>query len=1036
MELRVLGPLRVLGEGGRRIRIASSAQRRLLSRLAVDAGSIVRTAVLEDDLGLTPNALRTSISRLRLVIGADHLLTSPPGYELVPARIDAAEFETHLARARAAPAVDARSAIESALELWSGDAFADDAHEPWAEAEAARLTELHAGAVEDLVALLLDAGETSLALATLEPHLATHPFRDRPQLLHLRGLVDAGRRIDALRAYQAHRRRLVEEIGTEPSPELVALDRAIASGGPLEWSGWTKRGPTDRRAPALPTPLSSFIGRRNELAAVAPLLRAHRLVTLTGGGGCGKTRLALELAASCAATHPGGAWWIELSQLVDAAHLADQVALAAGIAPWAGGDVVSALGARIGGHGPALVVLDNAEHVIGPVAALVEQLITSTPDVHVLATSREPLGLAGEMVWRVPPLSAAGPAAERGDLEASDSARLFFERARAARPGLVIGEVDVAHVVAICDGLDGLPLALELAAAQARTLPLDRVASGVDDALRWLSRATHSPLARHQTLHASIAWSVDLIGAAERSVLTRLATFRGWCTLDAAVAVGGGDDLSPDDVVAALSRLVDSSLLQLDDTSGRYRMLSTVRQFCLQRARGTPEVDRALAAHAAYLARWCTEVGDGQHGIERGPFLREMPDVVAAMEWAREHAPLDALRMCAGLASVRSALGHLGALGDTWAWLMAFDRDGEYAAEWATAVAALLSSATGLLADTTGIVDAVIDRLPSDRRRARGWLTRGAAMVPAYRGDLAPISAYADEIVAAEDDMESSIYVGFCAYMLALCGRLDECDRRVDQLRRVTRRRQARFCVDTVGNGFAANVLASMTRGDLRAAARHAVGPVPDDPAFSMTAAAAIGQVGVVARDPMLLQVAVDWARRGTIPVLRFLPTLIDFFRALLERDVDKAADLAEQYWEEAVVVPVSRVQPLPLLTGALLAAARTDSVRAMTDETADLVATMGTVPLLHAALHQSRGLLALDEGDPDAVATHARDLLDLATVSGFRLQIIDALELLATTAEANEGSASRLQLLHGARRERASIGYRFSMLPGELAPQ
>jgi hypothetical protein len=409
-----------------------------------------------------------------------------------------------------------------------------------------------------------------------------------------------------------------------------------------------------------------------------------------------------------------------------------------------------------------------------------------------------------------------------------------------------------------------------------------------------------------------------------------------------------------------------------------------------------------------------------------------MPDVVAAMEWAREHAPLDALHMCAGLASVRSALGHHGALADTWAWLMAFDRDDEHAAEWATAVAALLSSATALVADTTGIVDAVMVRLPVDRRRARGWLTRGAAMVPAYRGDLAPISAYADEIVAAEDDMESSIYVGFCAYMLALCGRLEECDRRVDQLRRVTRRRQARFCVDTVGNGFAADVLVSMYRGDLRGAARRAVGPVPDDPAFSMTAAAAIGQVGVLTLDSTLLEVAAGWARWGTVPILRFLPTLLDCCRALLDRDVVEAADLAERYWAEAAVVPVSRVQPLALLTIAMLAAGRTEAARAATDEAAELVAGMAEAPLLRAELHQSRAQLALHDGDPHLVTNHARELLDLATAAGFRLQVVDALELLAHVAGAHEGPESRSQLLHAARQERTSIGYRFSMLPGE----
>ncbi|MGK2948832.1 MAG: ATP-binding protein, partial [Acidimicrobiales bacterium] len=775
-------------------------------------------------------------------------------------------------------------------------------------------------------------------------------------------------------------------------------------------------------------PLSSFVGRREELAAVAPLLRTHRLVTLTGAGGCGKTRLALELAARSAATHPGGAWWVELSH-VDHAHLADQLALAAGLAPWSGGDVVAALGERIGGDGPALLVVDNAEHLVGPVAELVEVLVTGCPDVHVLVTSREPLGLAGELLWRVPSLAAAGPDADRGEVEAADSARLFLERAREARPDLVVDDADVAHVVAICDGLDGLPLALELAAAQARTLPLERVASGVDDALRWLSRATHSPLARHQTLHASIAWSVDLVGPADQAVLTRLTAFRGWFTLDAAVAVGTGRDLGPAEVVACLSRLVDSSLLQLEPSSNRYRLLSTVRQFCLQRARGTDEVDRARTAHAEYVARWCAEVGDGRHGIERRPFVREMPEVVAAMEWARTHAPLEALRMCAGLASVRSALGHHAELAETWAWLMAFDRDGEHAAEWATAVAAWMSSATALGVDVSTLPAIVADRLPPERRRARGWLERGAAMVPAYRGDLGPIGAYADRIVADQDDVESAIYVGFCAYMLALAGQLDEGDRRVEQLHQVTRRQRARFCVDTVGNGVAAAILTAIARGDLPEAARHASGPVPDDPAFSMTAAAAIAHVALVTEDRSLMDQAVAWSQRGTIPVLRFLPTQIECCRALLDGRLAEAADLAEQHWEEAAPVPLSRVQARPVLDLALLAAGRADVVRAVTDEAAGIVGEMGDVPLLHAGLHQSRARLALHDGRTDLVAEHARQLGGLATKAGFRLLAIDSLELLAAVAVESDGPDSKAQLEEAARQERRDVGYRFAMV-------
>jgi hypothetical protein len=303
-------------------------------------------------------------------------------------------------------------------------------------------------------------------------------------------------------------------------------------------------------------------------------------------------------------------------------------------------------------------------------------------------------------------------------------------------------------------------------------------------------------------------------------------------------------------------------------------------------------------------------------------------------------------------------------------------------------------------------------------------------MGPAYRGDLVPISAYADRIVADQDDVESAVYVGFCAYMLALAGRLDDSHRRVEQLRRVTHRQRAQFCVDTVGNGVAAAILTSVARGDLPEAARRSSGPVPDDPAFAMTAAAAIAHVALLTEDRPLMRHAVGWSRRGTIPLLRYLPIQLECCRALLDGRRDEAADLAEQHWKEAALVPLSRVQARPVLDVALLAAGRAEVVRAVIDEAADVVAEMGDVPLVHAGLHQSRALLALHDGRPDLVAEHARELLALATAGGFRLLAVDALELLAAVAVEPDGPESRSQLLRAARRERTALGYRRSMLP------
>ena len=560
------------------------AQRALLSRLAVGAGAAVGSDVLEDDLGLTPSALRTSISRLRAVIGASHLVTATTGYQLRPTCLDAAKFEDDLARAGGAgaqgrarrssapwaageavpsptsPMSRGRSSrspgstscgLEPSSGWWSCSSTPAKLPWPWPPSSPTWPRTPSATGPRSCTCAPWSKGPPSRGPPRL-PGPPSHPPRgDRHRAVAGAGgarPVHRPRPTDRLVSPRGHRARPRPPTGARPAHRAQLL-----------------RGP------------ARGAGGRSALA------RAHRLVTLTGAGGCGKTRLALELAAGSAATHPGGAWWVELSHVHDDAHLADQLALAAGLAPGSEGGVVAALGERIGGAGPALLVIDNAAHLVGHVAELVEVLATGCPDVHVLVTGREPLGLAGELIWRVPSLSAAGPAAQRGDVEAADSARLFLERAHAARPGLVVGDADVAHVVAICDGLDGLPLALELAAAQTRTLPLERVASGVDDAVRWLSRATHSPLSRHQTLHASIAWSVDLVGPAEQAVLTRLTVFRGWFTLEAAEAVGAGDDLEPAEVVACLSRLVDSSLLQLEPTAHRYRLLSTVRQFCLQR---------------------------------------------------------------------------------------------------------------------------------------------------------------------------------------------------------------------------------------------------------------------------------------------------------------------------------------------------------------------------------------------------------------------------------------------------------------------
>lgn len=1013
LAVRLLGPLEVEGPNREPIAIASAPQRRLLSVLALHVGMEVRSASLEEWLGLSGGALRTSISRLRRVIGPDALETTTAGYRL-DARVDAVDFERLTSFAPTVDDVAARSTLEEAALLWRGDPLVEFADEPWAEPEVGRLIEQYATAIEDLTILRLDAGEASTAVVGIGRLVESQPYRDRPRALLLRALDEDGRRTEALRAFQAYRTLLVDEIGTEPSSSVIELDRAIAAtddvSATLEPSrghpAWTR---TRRRVHSdgdtmphrIPVPLSSFVGRQEDLHTIAEMLANHRLVTLTGSGGCGKTRLAIATATAEFAQRRTATWWCELEVVTNPTQVTEQVAAAVGLTPQPGVDPLPHLIGHLGRERPMLLVIDNAEHLLAPVTAMLAELMPRCPALRVLVTSREPLGLAGEALWRVPPLASPPTDAQIDVDEAADydAIELFIERAREARAGFVVDHDALRDVRSICEGLDGLPLALELAAARTRTHPIDLVAKGINDAVRWHGAATRAPLARHATIHASIAWSVDLIDPVSRVVMIRLSVFQSSFTHGAAVAVATAHE-PIDDVDAAISTLVDASLLQFDDATGRYRMLLTVRQFCAVRAQGSDELERARNRHARYFAHRCTEIGAGRHGIERGKFIREMPDLVAAMEWARHNEPRLVFEMCAGLGAVRSALGHHGNVADTWRWLVSQDRsatdDTGWSREWATAVAAQMAAATAHWIDVDDVVGEIDQILPAEDRRARSWMARGEAMLPAYHGHLDQIVAHVAEATARRDDLELSIYGGFAAYMLALMGRIDESARQVDALARLTQRHHCTFGVDTVGNGYAAAVVGDVVRGDLVSAAGRASARVPDDPAFSMTAAAALAHAALLTGEPRTLEHAMAWSRQRTIPVLRFLPTFIDLVGRLFCGTVEAAADLAEQYWEEAEPVPVSRVHPLPVLTSTLIAAGRTANASTMTDRAAVLVSDMDAAPLLDAGIRISRARLALEAGDRDALAADVLALLDITTDNCFVPMTIDALELLA----------------------------------------
>ena len=381
----------------------------------------------------------------------------------------------------------------------------------------------------------------------------------------------------------------------------------------------------------LPSPATALVGRIAELVELRRLAADQRLVTVTGAGGVGKTRLAQQVAAELVDRFPDGVWWVDLAAVVDADRVGDVVAAAAGLVEVPGRGLVDEL-VSVLRKSSTLFVIDNCEHVVAPVAAVVHRLLEGCAGVHVMATSREPLGVSGETTWRAPSLSVPpleSPAAPDG-LDGYDAVVLFVERARQARPNFAVTAANAAAVAQICQRLDGIALALELAAARVRTLPVERLAVELDHRFRVLTGGARTALPRQRTLAASVDWSYDLLDDNEQTVLRRLGAFVGGFSLDAAEAVCGDEHLDPYDVFDLLSRLVDKSLVQLDDSNGRYRLLETVRQYVLDRATATGELAEIRDRHL----RWCSDLA-ARWGLDR-----RVPTVAGCEEVDADYANL------------------------------------------------------------------------------------------------------------------------------------------------------------------------------------------------------------------------------------------------------------------------------------------------------------------------------------------------------------------------------------------------------------
>ncbi|RMI40793.1 ATP-binding protein, partial [Actinomadura harenae] len=644
------------------------------------------------------------------------------------------------------------------LALWRGPALADAAHLPFASAPSARLDELRRAALEDRAAADLEAGHDGDLVPELQALVSADPLREPLRALLIRALYASGRQADALAEYASLRTALADGLGVDPSPSVEALHVAVLRQDPslsgvrpaAEDGPVVERDRSGASAGNLRAQLTSFIGRDEDLRQVGALLTAGRFVTLTGPGGAGKTRLSQEAGRAAAGLAPDGVWFVPLASVTDPGEVPSAVLTALGVreatllsaksgwlaAPDAG-DPLDRLAGALAARRP-LIILDNCEHLLDAAARLADRVLADCPGARILATSREPLGVTGEVLWPVEPLEPP-PADASADAAARYPAvRLLGDRAAAVSPGFAVTGENVADVVRICRALDGMPLAIELAAARLRALTVAQVADRLDDRFRLLREGSRTALPRHRTLRAVVEWSWDLLDARERAIWRRLAAFPGGAGLDAAEAVCADPDTPPPgaagsvptgDVLDVLAALVEKSLVTVvtDGPDGvpRYRMLETIRAYGLERLAEAGERERVRRAHAEHFAGLAETAEPHLYRAEQLDWIArldtEQDNLHAALRWAidRGDAPL--------------AVRFVAALG--WYWFLR-GRVNE-AVDSVNALAAMpaLPPVQGTaLAFAFGAM-AVFDGSPRKDADAAGWLLRAKELAEAIPED-------------------------------------------------------------------------------------------------------------------------------------------------------------------------------------------------------------------------------------------------------------------------------------------------------------
>ena len=789
LEFRLLGPIDVIADG-RSVVPASARQRDLLTLLLLDANIAVSSDRLIDRLwqGEPPatasSALQTYIAKLRVILDgrpAGRITTVSGGYRLdvEVAAIDVNRFEDLTHRGcnalRSGSARTAAEALHSAMGLWRGEALADVRHLDGVRTEVTRLEELRSHALGALIDTELALGNHLEMIPQLEKLVEEDPLAERHWAQLMLALYRGGRQSDALRAYQQVSQILGEELGIEPGPELYTLEERILLHDPsLALPTGTPTTLTN-----LERAVTSFVGRKREIERLIELVESRPLTTLTGPGGAGKTRLAREIGEQSLHSFADGVWFVDLSSIRDEEQVPYTIAETLGIAEQPDLPAIDTVG-RYLHHRSLLLILDNCEHLLESTAGFVRSLLADCPYLTVLATSRQRLGIEGETTWTVPPLSFPGQDASApiaGEHEAVD---LFVERARLVDPGFELTETNAGCVAAICRRLDGLPLAIELAAARVDVLSLPDIEYRLGENFSLLERRTRFQPMRHATLSAAVQWSYELLDEDERRLFERLSAFAGGFLIEDAEVVCSDGHLPSARVFDVLTRLVDKSLVVVNTSTRaqtRYSMLEPLRAFAADRLGDRSDADAVAARHAerflalaeeaerelrrAHQREWLDRL-DADHDNVRRAFDRFLVDgrveealrIGAALRWFWKMHD----NIAEGTARLESALAGDGDVSPA-------------IRSRALTAAAVLKSATDVDAAYAMLVESMDLAVTADDALCRGLAIGWMGLLDRMRGELDASQRHLEDALRLVEDTGEDWAVSFVLGHLGVLAR-------------------------------------------------------------------------------------------------------------------------------------------------------------------------------------------------------------------------------------------------------------------------